>query len=88
MEIRPKVGDTVLMGIDDDVQIEICEVPEFQPFVSTDELFIIIDQYGEEHLVKRSDDDWLTKSVDTLSPEGFMRWLERADNAKSQSPLP
>lgn len=38
-----------IMG--DDVDIEVCDVPQEQPFERTDDCFLIIDQYGEEHII-------------------------------------
>lgn len=52
MNKRPEIGDSVIMRImGDDVDIEVCDVPQEQPFERTDDCFLIIDQYGEEHII-------------------------------------
>jgi hypothetical protein len=61
----------------DDVFIEVSEIPEHQPLVETDSCFIVVDQYGDEHIAQLDGDDWATTNQDELSPEGLDRWLER-----------
>lgn len=79
MSERPYPGDTVEMAaMGDDVRIEIKEVFEEQPLVRTDGVFIVADQYGDEHLVEKNGDDWTTTTSDALSDEGFDLWAERA----------
>jgi len=80
MATRPTVGDQVLMVfMGDDAFVEVSEVPEHQPLVETDECFIIVDQYGEEHLAQIDGDDWVTLNSDELSAAGSQRWLEHIE---------
>jgi len=57
-----------------DVRILIAQIEDQQPLVDTDGVFIIIDQYGEEHLVEMDGDTWATTSCDALSPNGLTTW--------------
>ena len=71
----PSVGDEVTMGImGGDARILVAEIEDQQPLVDTDGVFIIIDQYGEEHLVEMDGDTWVATSCDALSPDGLTVW--------------
>lgn len=75
MTERPSVGDAVTMGMmGSDVRILVAEIEDQQPLVDTDGVFIIIDQYGEEHLVEMDGDSWIATSCDALSPDGLTLW--------------
>ena len=43
----------------DDVRIIVAEVADAQPLSDTDDVFIIVDQYGEEHLTEMDGDTWV-----------------------------
>lgn len=75
MTERPSVGDEVTMGImGGDARILVAEIEDQQPLVDTDGVFIIIDQYGEEHLVEMDGDTWVATNCDALSPNGLTIW--------------
>lgn len=61
-----------------DVQITLRKVAEDQPLVASDSIFIVVDQYGDGHLVEEDGAGWIATSPDALSEEGYDRWLERA----------
>ncbi len=83
----PSVGDEVTMGImGGDARILVAEIEDQQPLVDTDGVFIIIDQYGEEHLVEMDGDTWVATSCDALSPDGLTVW-GRQTLAKTNSKL-
>lgn len=77
-----------IMG--DDVDIEVCDVPQEQPFERTDDCFLIIDQYGEEHIICEDGGGWITRNAESLSPDGFLIWLTRAEpeNSAASAPSP
>jgi hypothetical protein len=76
MSERPSPGDEVKMAMmGDDVHIEVADVIGVQPLAETDGVFIIIDQYGDEHLVEMDGDSWVTTNCNALSPEGVTLWL-------------
>lgn len=82
MPSKPYIGDLVehpFMG--EDARIEISEVPDDQPLVETDGMHVIIDQYGEQHIIELDGDTWVTSSTDALSDDGFDRWQEYLDRA-------
>lgn len=81
MTDRPYIGDIIehpFMG--GDVRIEVAEVSDDQPLAETDGLYMILDQYGEQHFVELDADTWIAVNEDTLinsmSYEGFTRWQE------------
>lgn len=78
---RPNIGDTVVMSfMGADANIEIDDVPDEQPLVETDSAYIIVDQYGDEHIVEvAGNDDWSTLPYDSLSAEGQELWLARIE---------
>lgn len=79
----PNIGDTVVMSfMGADANIEIDTVPDEQPLVETDSAFIIVDQYGDEHIVEfaGNGDDWSTLPYDSLSAEGQELWLTRIES--------
>jgi hypothetical protein len=88
MADRPTRGDVIehpFLG--GDVRIEVSQVPEGQPLVDTDGIHIIIDQYGEQHLVEQDGDTWVVGSEDSLSEEGFDRWVEFQNGASMRASL-
>ena len=71
MSDRPIPGSRIEMPfMGDDVDIIADQVPEEQPLEKFGILFIL-DQYGEEHLVQKDADTWITTSIDELDDEAF-----------------
>jgi len=75
MTSNPYVGDIIEHpALGDDVRIEVSEIPQEQPVLETDGLHVIIDQYGETHLVELDGETWIATGTHVLSDEGFDRW--------------
>lgn len=86
MSQRPSIGDIVEMAMmGDDAHIEVADVSEVQPLFETDGIFIIIDQYGDEHLIELDGDSWVTTTDDALSPDGLDQWLNYVESKASNS---
>lgn len=87
MSERPSVGDVVEMSMmGDDVNIEIADVGANQPVAETDDVYVITDQYGEEHLVEMDGDSWVTITSDALTPAGQDAWLNYLDEKATANP--
>lgn len=56
---HPSIGDKVAMAWDDDIVIEVAEVPLRQPNIKAD-VWTIVDGYGERHLIEDDGDRWQT----------------------------
>jgi hypothetical protein len=86
MSQKPYIGDIIehpFMG--GDVRIEVSEVPDDQPLAETDGLYMILDQYGDQHFVELDADTWVAVNEDTLinmlTDDGFNRWQQYLDRA-------
>jgi len=81
------VGDTVLMPfMGDDVEIRVSLIPDEQPFLETDGAILMVDQYGDEHLVENDGASWVTFNPVMLSPEGYDLWSSRIEARETRSP--
>jgi hypothetical protein len=57
---RPYPGDRIEMAcMGEDVDIQVCRVPDEQPRVD-EGIYAIVDQYGETHEVELDGDTWST----------------------------
>lgn len=82
MSSKPEIGDVVehpFLG--SDANIEIAQIPRDQPVLETDGMYVIVDQYGENHLVDLDGDAWIVSNPEALSPEGADLWDTFIDNA-------
>lgn len=82
--MKPAIGDEIFMKImGGDVYIEVTAVSDQQPLYETDGVYIVTDQYGEDHLVEMDGNDWVVAAEDSLSVEGWEA-LEALRCAKPQ----
>lgn len=92
MTYRPYIGDLIehpFMG--GDVRIEVSEVPDDQPLAETDGLYMVLDQYGDQHFVELDADTWVAVNdetlINTMSDDGFNRWQEYLDGVGQRASI-
>lgn len=61
----PFPGDKVHMPWDGDVEIIVSEVPKTQQHRDVD-IWTIIDQYGDEHVIEAEGESWIVLNEDAL----------------------
>ena len=78
MNTSPEVGEVVVMPFmgDDDVSIIVSKVPLNQPLLDLEDLYVIVDQYGETHIAERGPDGLSVVNPHELAPLGYDAWEE------------
>jgi hypothetical protein len=59
-----------------DVEITVQSVPDVQPYAESDGIWLVVDQYDEEHMVQLDGDTWVTTSHHELTARGTEIWIE------------